>query len=175
MAKTVKSKYLSENEQKTIRRWIPIMIKQKSRTEEQKENRAKTFLKLRYKILGSGKTRIVYDLKNGYVLKIAISRRGLRSNQREYDIYTRCSRRMRRYLCPVMEHGHGWIIMKKLKRRAVLSDKDEMTLSKIRNRFLKEKIVARSLREKNLARYKKRFVVIDYGSFRFINQYAEEA
>lgn len=161
------SRYLSEYDLKSIRKWIPLIIKNKSRSEQKKADSAKKALKLRYEVLGSGKTRIVYDLGDGYVVKIAISRRGLKSNKREFDVYSHCSRRIRRYLCPIEEYGHGWVIMKKLKRSVILTELDDITLLKLKRRFLKEKVIARSLRSKNFARSKHRLIFIDYGSFRF--------
>ncbi len=161
------SQYLTNDDLKSIRDWIPKMIKRRTRSEHKKADRAKKALKLRYEVIGSGKTRIVYDLGNGYVVKIAISKRGLKSNDREYDVYTHCSRRMRRFLCPIVEFGHGWLIMKKLKRVVLLTELDDNTLLKLKRRFLKEKVVARSLRSKNFAMSRNRLIFIDYGSFRF--------
>lgn len=144
------------------------MSKYRTRSVQKKAKKAEKILKLPYKAIGSGKTRIVYDLKNGFVVKIAIAKRGLKSNKRESDMYSYCSRRMRRYLCPVVEYAdHGWIIMKKIKQNVILTLQDEVTLERLRKRFLRENVIARSLRNKNLARANNRFVVIDYGSFRF--------
>lgn len=143
------------------------MIKYRTQSERKKARRAKKALQLPYQVIGSGLTRIVYDLGNGYVVKIAISRRGLESNKREDDVYSRCSSSTRAYLCPVLEYGYGWVIMKKIIRCEILTEQDDVTLQKLRRRFLKEKIIARSLRSKNLARLSNRLIVIDYGSFRF--------
>lgn len=141
----------------------------RSLTEERKGSKALKALHLPYKVIGSGKTRIVYDLGNGYVVKIAISKRGIHSNETEYMLYNQCSSRLRRYLCPVIEYGDGWIIMEKRDRILYLTENDEKKLPKLRKRFLKEGIEARSLRSKNLALAKdnKRLIVIDYGSFRY--------
>lgn len=162
------SQYLSNDDLKSIHQWIPKMIKYRSQSEQKKAIRARKMLKLDYEVIGSGKTRIVYDLRNGFVAKVAISKRGLKSNKRESDIYLHCSRRMRRFLCPIVEYGHGWVIMKKQKRGVILTEQDDITLMNMKKRFLKEKVVARSLRSKNFARSKHRLIFIDYGSFRFV-------
>lgn len=124
---------------------------------------------MNYKIIGIGKTRIVYDLDNGYVVKIAHSKKGLTSNRTEFQLYNRCSSRLRRHLCPVIEYGDGWVVMKKMHRMESLTEEYETKLLRLRRRFLNEGIVARSLRSKNLAvsRDNNRIIVIDYGSFRY--------
>ena len=39
-----------------------------------------------YKFIGIGSGRIVYDLENGYVVKIAKNNRGIAQNKTEYEI-----------------------------------------------------------------------------------------
>lgn len=39
-----------------------------------------------YRYIGSGSSRQVFDLRNGYVIKIAINRAGISQNQSEYKI-----------------------------------------------------------------------------------------
>jgi hypothetical protein len=41
----------------------------------------------KYTLIGSGSCRIVYDLDNGYVVKVARDVRGLKQNQAEFDNY----------------------------------------------------------------------------------------
>ncbi|MFD0710672.1 hypothetical protein [Paenibacillus sp. GCM10027626] len=167
--KTKESKILSERDLQSIRHWISRMKIFRHLGEEKKKVVAEKALHLNYKMIGSGKTRIVYDLGNGYVVKVALSKRGLTSNWKEYDLYNRCSSKLRKHLCPVIEYGKGWIIMKNVKRMAALTEKYERKLPRLRRRFSREGITARSLRSKNLALSKadKRIIVIDYGSFRY--------
>nr|WP_271716029.1 hypothetical protein [Anaeromicropila herbilytica] len=40
----------------------------------------------KYKLLGSGSGRRVYDLGNGYVVKVAKNRKGIAQNKTEYEI-----------------------------------------------------------------------------------------
>lgn len=42
----------------------------------------------KYKLLGVGSSRKVYDLNNGYVLKLAIDVRGILQNKNEHKIYS---------------------------------------------------------------------------------------
>lgn len=42
----------------------------------------------KYKILGSGSGRTVFDLQNGYVVKVAKNKRGLAQNEVEYKIFS---------------------------------------------------------------------------------------
>lgn len=41
-----------------------------------------------YRSLGSGSGRIVYDLGNGFVVKVAKNRKGIAQNNAEYQIYS---------------------------------------------------------------------------------------
>jgi hypothetical protein len=136
------------------------------RKERHRIRKAVKALRLKYKILGYGKTRIVYDLENGYVLKVAISIRGLESNEIEFHLYNGYSAKIRKYLCPVIDSGDGWIIMQKMQQMLALTEEYEKKLPRIRRRFKKEGVIARSLRSKNLAVSNNRIIVIDYGSFR---------
>lgn len=167
MIKVGKQSMLSERDLQAIGHWILIMKEYES--SKMKHIKAAEALRFNYELLGSGKTRIVYDLDNGYVVKIAISTMGLTSNQREVHLYTYCSPRLRKNLCPVIAYGDGWIIMKKMRRLTTLSDEHKEKLPWLRKQFLKERIEARSLRSKNLAISSKnnRIIVIDYGSFRY--------
>lgn len=42
----------------------------------------------KYKYIGSGSGRIVYDLDNGYVIKVAKNKKGIAQNEVEYQIST---------------------------------------------------------------------------------------
>src|SRR5690554_5599746 len=101
----INSRYLPQDVLKSIDRWVTQITNNRDRSKGLKARRARRSLRLPYRVIGSGLTRIVYDLDNGYVVKIAISKRGLMSNEREYDVYSHCSRRLRRYLCPILELG----------------------------------------------------------------------
>lgn len=160
---------LSERDLASIQHWISQMKRSTSKMEKHHDvSKAINALRLNYKILGYGNTRIVYDLENGYVVKVAISRQGLTSNQTEFNLYNRCSTRLGKYLCPVIGHGDGWLIMKKMLRMVSLTEEYEKKLPRLRRRFRKEGIEARSLRSKNLAiSDDNRIIVIDYGSFKY--------
>ena len=41
----------------------------------------------KYKYLGKGSSRRVFDMRNGYVLKVAINEAGIAQNKAEYHIY----------------------------------------------------------------------------------------
>ncbi|QYR21151.1 hypothetical protein KZ483_26180 [Paenibacillus sp. sptzw28] len=66
--------------------------------------------KKRSKIIGIGSKRIVYDLGRGYVLKVARSKSGIRSNKTEILMYkSRWSKPIRKYLAPITNYGHRWL------------------------------------------------------------------
>ncbi|PLS18766.1 hypothetical protein CVD28_06525 [Bacillus sp. M6-12] len=107
---------LSNDDLMSINLWILNLEHQRikdSATKLKVAAQAEESLNLNYKLIGSGRGRIVFDLYNEYVLKIAISHRGIKSNLREIDIYMHCPDDLRKHLCPVVDFGVGWIIMKK--------------------------------------------------------------
>lgn len=87
-----KSAMLSMQEIKAIESWISqIGIFQIYITAGQLVSTARKTLKFKYKIIGHGFNRVVYDLNNGYILKIALSQVGLISNANEAYIYNNCN------------------------------------------------------------------------------------
>ncbi|RUT48739.1 hypothetical protein EJP82_02050 [Paenibacillus anaericanus] len=161
------SKMLSDHDIQSIYQWISKMKHLRSST--RKKDKAISTLHLNYQVLGAGNTRVVFDLDNGHVVKVALSKKGLASNLTEYQLYNQCSRKLRKYLCPVIEFGNGWIIMKKMQPIVSLTEDDEKKLSRLRKRFTREGVQPRGLRNKNLAFSTRhnRIIVIDYGNFKY--------
>ncbi|WP_285766977.1 hypothetical protein [Peribacillus sp. SI8-4] len=147
--------------------WLSSMGKQHFfETTAQRMASATNTLNLPYEMIGHGYNRIVYDLNNGYVLKIALSEIGMMANANEAYIHTNCREEVRKYLCPVSEFASGWIIMKKMDtnvRHAVI---DYMKLIKLEMMFLKYGMIPIDLRIANVAfSEENEMVVIDYGLF----------
>lgn len=142
------------------------MNKRAYRSRYHRKKVAKSRLRLKYRHIGTGKGRIVYDLGNNLVLKVALSNWGIKCNKNEFEIYTNCSPDVRKYLCPVIECGDSWIIMKKMSRRLPKKkqlNKKIVQLIKILRTY---GIQANDVRRKNLAISKGRvIIVIDYGNF----------
>jgi hypothetical protein len=138
------------------------------------------------KFIGSGVTRVVYDLGGGYVLKIAKSKKGIRCNKMEVNVYrTQSEKPTKMHLAEIINYdvGHRWITMKKYDRRFPDSPIYRHKLMKLVKMFWENGILpskhvryyhnpyALSLRHKlkKHLRLKKsgKIVVIDYGNFRF--------
>ncbi|MGA5688496.1 hypothetical protein [Cytobacillus pseudoceanisediminis] len=132
-----------------------------------KRIRAEGILKFKYNVIGGGSHRIVYDLRNGYVLKIALRKRGFKSNKTEYNLYINCPPEVQKHFCPVMELGQGWLIMKKMVNKVPGSSEYEQKIANLRNLFLSYGIEPLDLKRKNLALTKNgEIIVIDYGNFK---------
>ncbi|UUZ93608.1 hypothetical protein LJK87_02340 [Paenibacillus sp. P25] len=60
-------------------------------------------------------TRIVYDLGNGYVLKLAKSKKGIKCNRMEADLYRSTKESLKRHLAEIKSHdpSYRWVMMKK--------------------------------------------------------------
>jgi hypothetical protein len=83
------------------------MHQYKDKSKSERASRAKTILQLKHEMIGNGRNRIVYDLNNRYVLKIAITKWGIQNNKTEFKIYKHCPVGLREHLCLVKEAGHG--------------------------------------------------------------------
>ncbi|ALC81616.1 MULTISPECIES: hypothetical protein [Bacillus] len=162
-----KNSMLSHDEIEAIESWISQMGKYRFfKTAKQKMLAAKEILNLKYNMIGHGNNRIVYDLNNGYILKIALSDLGIICNTNEYYIYNNCNEEVQKHICPVMEFGPSWIIMKKMdtKMQHVISDYTKLIELKLK--FLKFGIIPIDLRLANAAfTEENQMVVIDYGLF----------
>lgn len=128
--------------------------------------RAIKSLQLKYTIIGNGKNRIVFDLENGYVLKVALNNWGMKSNKKEYKLFFNSPSHIQKHLCPVIESGYGWIIMKKMTQK-IPSDKEyDKKISQLIKIFKENGIEPKDIKEKNLALSENgEFIVIDYGNF----------
>lgn len=68
-----------------------------------------------YKLIGSGSSRLVYDLNNGYVLKVAKDIRGLNQNEAENKIYQSCKSTFFAEIIEVSENN-VFLVMPKAKK-----------------------------------------------------------
>ncbi|QGQ95643.1 hypothetical protein EHS13_12490 [Paenibacillus psychroresistens] len=108
------SKYLKSQKLKSIQNWIKKL--EKAEVSEQSEECSVEELKLPYKDIGAGRHRVVFDLGNGLVLKVAKIAKGITCNKNEVNLYRSVSSSLQKHLCKIVEYGHGWLIMKKMNR-----------------------------------------------------------
>ncbi|MCK2013922.1 hypothetical protein MPH61_12280 [Peribacillus muralis] len=158
---------LLREERQAIELWIAKMGKQHFfDTPTQRMTSATNTLNLQYEMIGNGYNRIVFDLNNGYILKVALNEVGMISNANEAYIYHNCREEVKKYICPVREFGTGWIIMKKMDTNVRHALIDYTKLIKLEIIFLIYGIVPIDLRIANVAfSEKNEMVVIDYGLF----------
>lgn len=132
----------------------------------------------RKNVIGIGARRIVYDLGNGTVKKIAKTNYGIKSNKREVITYRSSSPSIRKHLASIIdfENGFKWIIMVRFNRRLPESKEYKKKLYELRAKFRKNgiypyEILTRQGRPNyQNVRLKQNgeIVVIDYGNFRFL-------
>jgi hypothetical protein len=168
--------YIQPIDLDVIVKWIKKVEEMDSNQKKYSIKHASRKLKLSYKIIGTGKSRIVFDLKNGYVLKIAYSVKGIKDNSSEAVLYESSTSTIKKYLSKVVDHGHGWCIMEKI-HRSVVSDtkKNRDLVYKLRDEFLREGITPNDLtnRRNDEPRWKnfnidnnRRIIVMDYANFK---------
>lgn len=134
------------------------------------------------KIIGSGYRRIVYDLGNGNVIKVAKSTSGFISNKSEVIIYHSCPAPVKQLLGEIIDYDnkYRWVKMKKYHHKLPHLTKYKQKLYKLRRLFLKYGIIpyevtGRSGRPnyQNLRlKANGEIIVIDYGNFKFRKKYS---
>ena len=123
-----------------------------------------------------GANRIVYDIGNRSVLKVAKSKSGIKSNKTEVRMYSSSPYQLTKYLGRILEYHnrYHWIIMKKYSQKIPESREYKRKLSKVRTIFKKHGIFPLDTltrgkpKQKNL-RLKRngRIALIDYGHFKY--------
>lgn len=161
-----KTNLLSPQELNSINLWISSMNKWGNKGIFTKVTMAKRTLRLKYKILGNGYTRIVYDMGNNYVLKVALSEFGLKCNKTEFEMFNHSPPDLKKHLCPVIQYGNGWIVMEKMLFKVPENKRFNYEIMQLQNKFKSHGIIPEDFKKKNLALSKEQILtVIDYGNF----------
>lgn len=128
------------------------------------------------KCIGEGVTRVVYDLGNGRVLKIAKSRNGIICNRTEVNLYKSSSKPIKKYLAKIIEYdkANRWLTMEKHHIKFPNNPAYRRKLVIVVKKFVENGIIP----SKGVSRYSnpycpnlrlkrnKQIVVIDYGGFK---------
>lgn len=165
------SKYLKSQKLKSIQKWIKKL--EKGEIAEKSEKWSVKELKLPYKDIGAGRHRVVFDLGNGLVLKVAKVAKGITCNKNEVNLYHSVPSSLQKHLCKIVEYGHGWLIMKKMNKiipKKKKYKKQVLHILKVFRSFgirisdLKDK-KSGNLKKKNIRLNKdKKIVLIDYAN-----------
>jgi hypothetical protein len=164
------SKYLKSNILQEIKKWVKLL--EKGKFAEKSAEWSKK-LKLPYKEIGVGKHRVVFDLGNGLVLKVAKVAKGITCNKNEVDLYQSASSTLRKHLCKIVEYGYGWLIMKKINKIVPKKKKYKKQLIRILKKFrnicirISDLTIKKSgnIKKKNIRlKRDKKIVIIDYAN-----------
>ncbi|MFD0697890.1 hypothetical protein ACFQZT_27835 [Paenibacillus sp. GCM10027628] len=172
------NKYVNSKDLKEIKKWIQKLKAKKQEVDKgNKRKMARSNLNLPYKEISAGAHRIVYDIKDGFVLKVAISKKGIQCNEFEAKLYKKVKSSLKSHLAEVKDHGFGWIIMEKIKDEVSDNKKNKNKLLKIHKNFSKAGVKAGDIIRKDNKqpqwsniRYRKKdksIIVIDYGNFKY--------
>lgn len=134
----------------------------------------------RYRYIGSGSGRQVYDLGNGYVVKVAKNRKGIAQNKAEYEIALADDSNLFASIAQVSEN-YGLVIMEKaepiynftkvLKYFNVRNTRAFLQLEEIRYIFTEYDLLQADLcRSVNWGIINNRPVIIDYGFTRYVRR-----
>ncbi|WP_409292565.1 hypothetical protein [Peribacillus sp. SCS-37] len=160
------SRFLSPEEIRSIDLWLETMYRYAWSPSMSKAEAAVDILNLPYKKLGIGQNRMVFDMENGFVLKIPLSAVGAVSNRREFYLFNSSSPEIKQYLCPVAEWGEGWVVMEKADCSQQHHTSSLRQLLSMQSKFLKHKILPIDLRPGNAGINKQgKVVIFDYGLF----------
>ncbi|WP_409305795.1 hypothetical protein [Peribacillus sp. SCS-155] len=161
-----KSSILSDSELAAITHWISSIENIAQFQKKQRIKMAKKCMKLNYKIIGKGCNRIVYELNDQFVIKIAISVLGIENNLYEHLLFKYCPPPIRHYFCPIIEKGEGWIIMKKMMNCVPEGEPFDTKINKMIENLQNGGIEAKDLKRGNMALSKSgEIVLLDYGNF----------
>jgi hypothetical protein len=126
-------------------------------------------------IIGLGARRIVYDLGNGYVLKVAKSIYGVANNKREAAIYRGSPPKVRKHLGRIQkqEDDCSWLIMEKYPFECRNTRENRRKLADMRALFRRNGIVPYDIFDRHRPNCQNlrldangNLVVIDYGNFK---------
>jgi hypothetical protein len=124
-------------------------------------------------IIGVGMKRIVYDLGNSYILKVAKSNSGIANNKKEVMIYRSSPPAIKKHLGLIRKHdnAYSWIIMKKYPKKYRNTNINKRKVSDMNGKFRRYGIIPKDISKQTSREHNLRLdsngeiVVIDYGNF----------
>lgn len=137
--------------------------------------------KQKYRLIGSGSGRHVYDLDNGYVVKAAKNRRGLAQNKAEYRIASTDRTRIFARITAVSEDSL-YLIMEKADMinslqevwsyYHVRNNRELFRLEKFREAMRKNNLLLPDLSRRNSwGKVRGKPVIVDYGFTREVSRF----
>jgi hypothetical protein len=166
------SKYLNHKDLESIKRWVKELDSYKL-LDRPSDDIVLGVLKLPYKYIGTGWHRIVFDLDNGYVLKVARIRKGIQGNRNEINLYSSVPSELKNHLCKIVDYGEGWVVMKKMDRKVPRKEeyykKTKIMNDKFRQYGVKlSDVISRDGRKPKMGNVRlsvdKEIVIIDYAN-----------
>ena len=127
-------------------------------------------------IIGLGSRRVVYDLGNGYVLKVAKSKYGVKSNKKEVTICMTSPTDIKKHLGHILKHDdrYNWIIMKNYKTNFRRNKENMKKFLDMKGKFRKNRIIPYEISGRDGPNYQNlrlnsdgEIIVIDYGNFKY--------
>lgn len=130
------------------------------------------------KLIGIGSTRLVFELSDRKVLKLAVSEKGIESNKTEVSMFIYASSEIREHLGCIIKYDskYKWLVMEKYKINLRQTEFNERQVRRLVITFRKHGIIAKDIiyengkiNRKNVSLINKRHVVvIDYGKFKLL-------
>ncbi|MFC7395317.1 hypothetical protein [Scopulibacillus cellulosilyticus] len=166
MSGSNQSYILSNDDIKQINSWVNKIRIMDHLSRKQWIDKAKNELRLKYKVIGAGRNRIVFDVNNKYALKVVITKRGFINNEIEFKIYKHCPDHLKKHFVPVREFGFGWIIMDKMEKKVPRNSYYKRKKEELKEKLRKNGIEPKDVKWVNSALSKSgEITVFDYGNF----------
>lgn len=160
-----KSPFIEETELKLIDIWINRLRKEDTYYKDRKSV-VKSELRLPYPIIGWGARRVCFDIGKGFVLKVAIGRKGILQCTDEWNFYHTVSPDMKKLFCKAIAAGDGWIIMEKIEDQIPCTEKYDKKIKGIGKYLEKHGIKPYDLINRNARLNKKgEIVIVDYSGY----------
>ncbi|TMV48633.1 hypothetical protein FE783_16390 [Paenibacillus mesophilus] len=164
------SKYLKPKDLERIGRWVK-KLDSYMLLDRPSDDIVLGVLNLPYKYIGSGRHRIVFDLDNGYVLKVARMGKGIQRIRNEVDLYHSVPFDLKIHLCKIADYGEGWVVMKKLDQKVPRNEQFYKKTKIMHDKFshfgmkLSDVTDGKKAKMGNVRLSKgKKIVIIDYGN-----------
>jgi hypothetical protein len=137
--------------------------------------------KKKYRLIGSGSGRLVYDLDNGYVIKVVKNRRGLAQNKAEYRIAASDHSHIFAKVTAVSEDSY-YLVMEKAEMMSsiaevwkyyhVRNNRELFRLKKFREAIRKNNLLLADLgRLNSWGKVRGKPVIIDFGFTSEVSRY----
>lgn len=161
------SSFLKVRDLKQIEDWIKRVKKKDIHFRLRKKVARKEF-QFPYPEVGCGARRICFDLGNGFVVKVATGKDGIKHCAEEWRLYDSLPLDLKKHFSEARAVGEGWIVMEKIEKKVPQTKEYVKKLSKLRRLLNDKGIIPYDMFSGNIKLNENDdIVIIDYSGYRW--------